>query len=148
MLLSFCPVRRCLSRKPHPALNYLQLERSSAILLDRPAHPFFDGLLHIYGPYLHSLLAHPEPDRTPNNARGRESRAASANGRPQLESSPAETASARSLLLGDSLTTLEELAGGLDHCQTRDRHQAASCRRSKSSSRSQALRIAVMRRCS
>ncbi len=35
--------------KPHPALNYLQLERSSAILLDRPAHTFFHGLLYIYG---------------------------------------------------------------------------------------------------
>jgi len=65
-------VGRCLSRKPHPALSYLQLERSSAILLDRPAHPFFHGLLHIYGPRLRSLFAHPEPDGLPNSARGRE----------------------------------------------------------------------------
>jgi hypothetical protein len=28
----------------------LQLERSSAILPDHPAHPYSDGLLHIYGP--------------------------------------------------------------------------------------------------
>src|SRR5262249_38379899 len=115
----------CPSRKPHPALNYLQLERSSAILLDRPAHPFFDGLLHIYGPRLRSLFPHPEPDRVPNSARGRESRPASATGRPQPENSPAATASARSILLGDSLATLEELAGGLDHCQTGDRHHMA-----------------------
>jgi hypothetical protein len=33
-------------------LKYLQLERSSAILFDRPAHPYSDGLLHIYGPHL------------------------------------------------------------------------------------------------
>jgi hypothetical protein len=52
----------CPSRKPHLALIYLHLERSSTILLDRPAHPFFDGLLHIYGPRSRSLLAHPEPD--------------------------------------------------------------------------------------
>src|SRR5262245_33934818 len=104
----------CPSRKPHPALNCLQLERSSAILLNRPAHPFFDGLLHFYGPRLRSLLAHPEPDRPPNNARGRESRPASATGRPKPENSPAATASAGSLLLGDSLPALEELAGGLD----------------------------------
>src|SRR6266508_817786 len=43
-------------------------------------------------------------------------------------SSPAATASARSLLLGDSLATLEEVAGGLDHRQTRDRHQMAQAR--------------------
>jgi hypothetical protein len=30
----------CPYRKPHPALKYLRLEGSSAILLDRPAHPF------------------------------------------------------------------------------------------------------------
>jgi hypothetical protein len=40
----------------------LQLERSLAILPHRPAHPFFDVLLHIYGPHLRSLFAHPEPD--------------------------------------------------------------------------------------
>jgi hypothetical protein len=34
----------------------LQLERSSAIPLDRPAHLFFNGLLHIYGHPLRSLL--------------------------------------------------------------------------------------------
>src|SRR5262245_2269991 len=97
----------CPSRKPHPALNCLQLERSSAILLDRPAHPFFDGSLHIYGPRLRSLLAHPEPDRPPNGPRGRESRTASATGRPQPESSPAATPSAGSNLLVDSHPTLE-----------------------------------------
>src|SRR5215510_10091289 len=125
MLLSFCPVRRCLSRKPHPALNYLQLERSSAILFDRPAHPFFDGLLHIYGPRFRSHLAHPESDCTPNSARGGEYRSASATGHPQPESPPSATASARSILLGDSIPTLDELAGGLDHRQTGDRHQMA-----------------------
>ena len=118
----------CPSRKPHPALNYLQLERSSAILLDRPAHPFFDALLHIYGPRLSSLFAHPEPDRLPNNPRGGESRPASATGRLQPENSPAATASAGSILLGDSLATLEEVAGGLDHRQTGDRHQMAQTR--------------------
>src|SRR5215510_9714418 len=122
---SFLMVSSCPSRKSHPDLNYLQLERSSAILLDRPAHPFFDGLHHIYGPCLCSLFPHPEPDHLPNSARGRESRAASATGRPQPENSPAATASARSILLGDPLATLEELAGGLDHRQTRDRHQMA-----------------------
>jgi hypothetical protein len=50
-------VATCPSRKPHPALKYLQLERSSAILLDRPAHPFFDGLLRIYGHRLRSLFS-------------------------------------------------------------------------------------------
>src|SRR5262249_13382298 len=105
----------CPSRKPHPALNYLPLERSSAILLDRPAHPFFDGFLHISGPRLSSFFAHPEPDRLPNNPRGGESRPASATGRLQPENSPAASASAGSILLGDSLATLEELAGGLDH---------------------------------
>src|SRR5215813_8916740 len=119
------PIYGCPSRKPHPVLNYLQLERSSAILLDRPAHPFFDGLLHIYGPRLRSLFAHPEPDRATNIARGGESRAAPATGRPQPENSPAPTASAGSILLGDSLAALQELAGGLDHCQTGDRHQMA-----------------------
>src|SRR5215475_6627216 len=84
----------CPSRKPHPALKYLKLERSSTILLHRPTHPFFDGLLHTYGPDLSSLFAHPEPDRASNNARCRESRPASATGRPQPENSPAETASA------------------------------------------------------
>jgi hypothetical protein len=68
----------CPYRKPHPALKYLRLDGSSAILLDRPAHPFFDGLLGIYGPHLCSLLAHPEPDRATKSPRGRESRAASA----------------------------------------------------------------------
>jgi hypothetical protein len=115
----------CPFRKPHPALKYLQLERSSAILLDRPAHPFFNGLFHIYGPRLRSLLASPEPDRPPNSAGGRECRTASATGHPQPENSPAATASAGSILLGDSLRTLEELAGGLTHCQTGDRHQIA-----------------------
>ena len=115
----------CLSRKPHPALKYLKLEGSSAILLDRPTHPYSDGLLHIYGPHLCSLFAHPEPDRLPNNARGREFRPASATGRPPPENSPAATASAGSILLGDSLANLDELAGGLDHCQTGDRHQMA-----------------------
>src|SRR5215510_10453899 len=38
---------RRLSRKYHPLLKYLQLERSSAILLHRPAHLYYDGLLHI-----------------------------------------------------------------------------------------------------
>src|SRR5215510_5803607 len=117
--------RPCPYRKPHPALKYLWLEGSSAILLDRPAHPFFDGLLRIYGPHLRSLLAHPEPDRATKSTRGRESRPASATGRPQPESSPAATASAGSILLGDSLAILEELAGGLDHCQPGDRHQMA-----------------------
>jgi hypothetical protein len=116
---------RCPSRKPHPALKYLKLERASAILFDRPTHPYSDGLLHIYGPHLCSLFAHPEPDRLPNNARGREFRPASATGRPQPENSAAATASAGSILLGDSFPTLEELAGGLDHCQTGDRHQMA-----------------------
>src|SRR5262245_42163269 len=86
------------------------------------------GLLRIYGPHLSSLFAHPEPDPTPDSARGRESCAASATGCPQPESSPAATASARSILLGDSLATLEELAGGLDHRQTGDRHQMAQAR--------------------
>ena len=49
-------------------------------------------------------------------------------GRPQPEDSPATTAAAGSILLGDSLATLEELAGGLDHCQTGDRHQMAQAR--------------------
>src|SRR5262249_45832217 len=96
-----------------------------AILLHRPAHPYSDGLLHIYGPHLPYLFAHSEPNHLPNSARGRESRVASAIGRPQPESSPAETTSARSFLLGDSLAILEELAEGLDHCQTGDRHQMA-----------------------
>src|SRR5262245_54190228 len=99
----------CPSRKPHPALNCLQLERSSAILLNRPAHPFFDGLLHFYGPRLRSLLAHPEPDRPPNNARGRESRAASATGHSQPQNSPPATASAGSILLVVSIAILEEV---------------------------------------
>ena len=100
-------ISTCPSRKSHPVLKYLQLERSSAILLHRPAHPNSNGLLHIYGPPLRSLFAHPEPHRIPNSARGRESRAASATGRPQPENSSAATASARSILLGDSLATLE-----------------------------------------
>jgi hypothetical protein len=95
-----CKVKyACPSRKPHPTLKYLKLERSLAILLDRPTHPYSDGLLHLYGPHLCSLLAHPEPDRLPNNARGREFRPASATGRPQPENSPAATASAGSILL-------------------------------------------------
>ena len=73
----------CPSRKSHPALKELQLERSSVILLYRPAHPYSDGLLHIYGPHLRSLCAHPEPHPVPNSARYRESRHASATGRPQ-----------------------------------------------------------------
>ena len=40
-------VAGCPSRKSHPALKYLQLERSSAILLHRPAHLYYDGLLRI-----------------------------------------------------------------------------------------------------
>ena len=64
-------------------------------------------------------------DRLPNSPRGRESRVASATGHPQPENSPAATASAGSILLGDSLAILEELAAGLDHCQTGDRHQMA-----------------------
>ena len=115
----------CPYREPHPALKYLKLERSSAILLDRPAHPFFDGLLHIYGPRLRSLFAHPEPNCAPNITRGGESRPASATSRPQPENSPAATAPPGSILLGDSLAILEELAGGLDHRQTGDRHQMA-----------------------
>src|SRR5262249_42572634 len=75
----------CPSRKPHPALTYLQLERASAILLDRPAHPLFVGLLHSYGPHFRSLYAHPDPHRVPNSAHGRESRAASATARAQPE---------------------------------------------------------------
>jgi hypothetical protein len=71
----------CPYRKPHPSLKYLQLERSSTILLDRPAHPYSDRLIHIYGPHLRSLFVHPEPDPAPNSARGRESRSASATGR-------------------------------------------------------------------
>jgi hypothetical protein len=86
------------------------------------------GLLRIYGIHLRSLFAYPEPDPTPDSDRGRESRAASATGRPQPESSPAATASARSILLDDSLATLEELAGGLDHRQTGDRYQMAQAR--------------------
>ena len=35
------------------------------------------------------------------------------------------TASAGSVLLGDSLAAVEALAAGLDHCQTGDRHQMA-----------------------
>ena len=99
-------------------MKSLQLERPSVILLHRPAHSYSDALLHIYGPHLSYLFAHPEHDHAPNRDRGRESRAASATGRPQPESSPAATASARSILLGDSLATLEELAAGLDHRQT------------------------------
>src|SRR5215831_2056221 len=75
----------CPSRKSHPALKELQLERSSVILLHRPAHPYSDGLLHIYGPHLRSLCAHPEPHRVPNSARYRESRHASATGPTQPE---------------------------------------------------------------
>src|SRR5262245_45468300 len=116
---------RCPSRKSHPALELLQLERSSVILYHRPAHSYFDGSLHTYGPHLSSLFAHPEPDPAPNSARSRESCAVSATGRPQPEKSPAATASARSILLCDSLPTLEELEGGLDHCQTGDRYQMA-----------------------
>jgi hypothetical protein len=81
----------CPSRKPHPGLKYLKLERSSAILLDCPTHSYSYGLLHIYGPHLCSLFAHPEPDRLPNNARGGEFRPASATGRPHPENSPAAT---------------------------------------------------------
>src|SRR5262245_65866753 len=103
-------------RKPHPALTYLQLVRSSAILLDRPALPFFDGVLHIYGSRLRSLLAHPEPDRAPNIARDGESRAASATGCLQPENPPAATASAGSILLGYSLATLQELAVACYYC--------------------------------
>src|SRR4030095_16313353 len=33
-------VDTCPYRKPHPALKYLRLDGSSAILLDRPARPF------------------------------------------------------------------------------------------------------------
>ena len=106
-------------------MNYLQLKGSSATLIDRQAHPFFDGLLLIDGPRLRSLFAHPEPDPAPNSARGRESRASSATGHPQPENSPTATAPAGSILLGDSLAILEELAGGLDHRQTGDRHQMA-----------------------
>src|SRR5262245_60950479 len=98
----------CLSRKHHPALKYLQLERSSAILHHRPVHLYSDDLIHIYGPRLSPLFAHPEPDRAPNIARGRESLPASATGRPQPENSPTASASAGSILLGDSLATLEE----------------------------------------
>jgi hypothetical protein len=43
MLDSYENLRGCLYQNPHPALKYLQIERSLAILLDRPAHPFFDG---------------------------------------------------------------------------------------------------------
>ena len=84
------------------------------------------GLLRIYSPHLHSLFAHPEPDPTPDSDRGRESRAASATGRPQPKSSPAATASARSILLDDSLATLEELAGGVDHRQIESGQQVAA----------------------
>jgi|SRR5262245_13234810 len=101
----------CPSRKSHPALKELQLERSSVILLHRPAHPYSDSLLHIYGPHLRSLCAHPKLYRVPNSARYRESRHASATGRPQPENSPAATPSTGSILLGDSLATLEELGG-------------------------------------
>src|SRR5262245_29793443 len=118
----------CPSRKSHPALKELQLERSSVILLHRPAHPYSDGLLHIYGPHLRSLGAHPDPHRVPNSARGRESRAASATDRSQPENSPTATASAGSILLSDSLATLEELAERVDHRQTGDRHQMAQTR--------------------
>ena len=59
-------------------------------------------MLHIYGSRLRSLLAHPEPDRAPNTARGGESRAASATDRLQPENPPAPTASAGSILLGAS----------------------------------------------
>jgi hypothetical protein len=115
----------CLSRKPHPSLKYLQLERSSAILLHRLAHLYSDGLLHIYGSCLSSFFAYPGPDRTPNITRGGGFRSASATGRPQPENSLAPTASTGSILLGDSFATLEELAGGLDHRQTGDRNQMA-----------------------
>jgi len=55
----------------------LQLERSSVILLHRPAHPLFDGLLHSYGPHLSSLFAHPEPASPEQRARQRISRCVS-----------------------------------------------------------------------
>ena len=90
-------------------MKYLQLERSAAILSHRLAHLHSDCLLHIYGSRLSSFFTHPEPDRAPNIARVGESRPASATGRPQTENSPVATASARSLLLGDSLATMEEL---------------------------------------
>ena len=50
----------CPSRKSHPALELLQLERSSVILFLRPAHSHSDGLLHTYGPHLSSLFAYPD----------------------------------------------------------------------------------------
>src|SRR5262245_22445300 len=78
----------CPSRKSHPALRSLKLERSSVILLHRPAHLHSDGLLHTYGPHLGSLFAHPESHRAPNSTRGRNSRAASATSRSQPENSP------------------------------------------------------------
>src|SRR5262245_34850935 len=105
--------KACPSRKPRSVLNHLQLERSSAILPDRPAHPYSDGLLQNYDPHLSSLFVHPEPDHLQNGARGRESRPASATGCPQPKNSPAATASAGSILLCDSLATLDELAGGV-----------------------------------
>jgi hypothetical protein len=93
----------CLYRKLHPALIYLQLEGSSAILLVRPAHPFFDGLLHFYGPRLRSLFAHPEPDRLPNSPRCRESRPASATGRLQPENSSTASTRRATPMRGSSL---------------------------------------------
>jgi hypothetical protein len=48
--------------------------------------------------------------------------------RSQPENSPAATASAGSILLGDSLATLDELAGDLNHRQTGDCHQMAQIR--------------------
>src|SRR5262245_13447593 len=46
----------CPSRKSHPAKKKFQLERSSAILLHRPAHSYTDSLLPTYGPHLSSLF--------------------------------------------------------------------------------------------
>src|SRR5215813_10360742 len=59
------------------------------------------------------------------SARCRESRPASATGRPQPENLSAATASWGSILLGDSFPTLEELEAAFDHCQTGNRHQMA-----------------------
>src|SRR5262245_52381055 len=70
----------CPYRKPHPALKYLRLEGSSAILLDRPAHPFsmvcftFMALVSALFWLIRSLIA-PRTSlvrETANNARGLE----------------------------------------------------------------------------
>src|SRR5262249_32159229 len=93
-----------------------------------PVHSYSDLYYTSYVRLLSSLPPDSLPDCAPIETRGGNCFSSPTARRSQPKHQTAPASSARSVLLGDVIEALERLAGGLDHRQTRDRHQMAPTR--------------------